>query len=155
MKASLDSLTRSASREAKPPRRMPAWLVPAAILTGFALLFLALAPLVNEAARAWALTPAFAPSSMYDPTALLLNWTVLGSSYRLTNLLPMLLIGFLLARWQLGNRSRTAWAFAATEPAPARVSWARVRPAARVCPASAVRLVRACLASAAGRAAWA
>ena len=42
MKASLDSLTRSASTEAKPPRRMPAWLVPAAILTGFALLFLAL-----------------------------------------------------------------------------------------------------------------
>lgn len=42
MKASLDSLTRSASVEAKPPRRMPAWLIPAAILTGFALLFLAL-----------------------------------------------------------------------------------------------------------------
>lgn len=42
MKASLDSLTRSASAEAKPPRRMPALLVPAAILTGFALLFLAL-----------------------------------------------------------------------------------------------------------------
>lgn len=42
MKASLDSLTRSASGEAKPPRRIPAWLVPAAILTGFALLFLAL-----------------------------------------------------------------------------------------------------------------
>lgn len=42
MKATLDSLTRSASAEAKPPRRMPAWLVPAAVLTGFALLFLAL-----------------------------------------------------------------------------------------------------------------
>lgn len=42
MKASLDSLTRSASGEAKPPRRIPAWLIPAAILTGFALLFLAL-----------------------------------------------------------------------------------------------------------------
>lgn len=42
MKASLDSLTRSASAEAKPPRRIPAWLVPAVILTGFALLFLAL-----------------------------------------------------------------------------------------------------------------
>ncbi len=42
MKATLDSLTRSTSAEAKPPRRMPAWLVPAAILTGFALVFLAL-----------------------------------------------------------------------------------------------------------------
>lgn len=42
MKATLDSLTRSASPEAKPPRRTPAWLVPAAVLTGFALLFLAL-----------------------------------------------------------------------------------------------------------------
>lgn len=42
MKPSLDSLTRPASGEAKPPRRMPAWLIPAAILTGFALLFLAL-----------------------------------------------------------------------------------------------------------------
>jgi RND family efflux transporter MFP subunit len=42
MRASLDSLTRSASGEPKPPRRIPAWLVPAAILAGFALLFLAL-----------------------------------------------------------------------------------------------------------------
>lgn len=42
MKASLDSLTRPSSAEAKPPRRMPAWLIPAGILTGFALLFLAL-----------------------------------------------------------------------------------------------------------------
>lgn len=42
MKATLDSLTRSTSAEGKPPRRMPAWLVPAAILAGFALLFLAL-----------------------------------------------------------------------------------------------------------------
>ena len=42
MKATLDSLTRSAAPGAKPPHRMPAWLVPAAVLTGFALLFLAL-----------------------------------------------------------------------------------------------------------------
>lgn len=42
MKATLDSLTRSASPEAGPPRRMPAWLVPAAVLAGFAILFLAL-----------------------------------------------------------------------------------------------------------------
>lgn len=42
MKASLDSLTRPDPGGATPPRRMPAWLIPAAILTGFALLFLAL-----------------------------------------------------------------------------------------------------------------
>ena len=89
----------------------PFLFLPAAWSAGAALLFLALAPIVNEAARAWALTSAFSPSSMFDPTALLLDWTVLGSAYRLTDLLPMLLIGFLLARWQLGNRSRTAWAF--------------------------------------------
>lgn len=42
MKASLDSLTRPDPGGTTPLRRMPAWLVPAAILTGFALLFLAL-----------------------------------------------------------------------------------------------------------------
>ena len=89
----------------------PFLFLPAAWSAGAALAFLAAAPLVNEAARNWALTSAFSPTSMYDPTALLLDWTVLGSAYRLTNLLPMLLIGFLLARWQLGNLRRTAWVF--------------------------------------------
>ncbi|WP_271985621.1 acyltransferase family protein [Pseudoclavibacter terrae] len=85
----------------------PFLFLPAAWSAGAALVFLAAAPIVNEAARNWALTSA----SMYDPTALLLDWTVLGSAYRLTNLLPMLLIGFLLARWQLGDLRRTAWVF--------------------------------------------
>jgi RND family efflux transporter MFP subunit len=42
MKVSLDSLTRPDPGGTTPPRRMPAWLIPAAILTGFGLLFLAL-----------------------------------------------------------------------------------------------------------------
>lgn len=96
----------------------PFLFLPAAWSAGAALAFLAAAPLVNEAARNWALTSAFSPTSMYDPTALLLDWTVLGSAYRLTNLLPMLLIGFLLARWQLGNLRRTAWVFGGGSGAP-------------------------------------
>jgi uncharacterized membrane protein YeiB len=36
----------------------------------------------------------------------LLDWTVLGSAYRVTGLLPLLLLGLLLGRWQLGDRRR-------------------------------------------------
>ena len=42
MKHSLDALSRPRAVEAPPPRRWPAWLVPAAIALGFALLFLIL-----------------------------------------------------------------------------------------------------------------
>ena len=39
---SLDSLSRTPAADAKPVRRLPAWLVPLAIVAGFAVLFLAL-----------------------------------------------------------------------------------------------------------------
>ncbi|MCW1923279.1 efflux RND transporter periplasmic adaptor subunit [Luteolibacter arcticus] len=42
MNPSLDSLSRAPAETSKPVRRMPAWLVPLALLAGFALLFLAL-----------------------------------------------------------------------------------------------------------------
>lgn len=89
----------------------PFLFLPAAWSVGAASVFLALAPIVNGAARDWALTSGFSPTSRFDPTVLLLDWTVLGSAYRLTSLLPMLLIGLLLARWQLGSARRTAWVF--------------------------------------------
>src|SRR5688572_7788966 len=42
MNPTLDSLSRAPAATSKPVRRLPAWLVPVALLAGFALLFLAL-----------------------------------------------------------------------------------------------------------------
>jgi uncharacterized membrane protein YeiB len=63
----------------------------------------AVGPALNAAARdsTWATTS--------DGLAReLLDWTVLSHYFRVTGLLPLLLLGLVLARWQLGDRRRTA-----------------------------------------------
>lgn len=81
----------------------PGWLIAAVA----AVVAVASATL-NAIARDWALRN---PLVAYDRDGIahyLLDWTVLGGSYRLTGLLPLLLLGILLARWQLGRPRRTA-----------------------------------------------
>ncbi|MET0726332.1 MAG: acyltransferase family protein [Leifsonia sp.] len=65
-----------------------------------------LGPLLNLAAREWAHAHPLEATTGVGAT--LLDWTVLGSSYRLTGLLPMILLGLVLSRWQLGDNRRTA-----------------------------------------------
>ncbi len=59
-------------------------------------------PLLNEAARDSTL--ATTSSGVVEE---LLDWTVLGPAYRVTGLLPLLLLGLLLGRWQLDSAART------------------------------------------------
>lgn len=50
------------------------------------------------------------PTLVYPPTPLTiaLDWLVLGTSYRVLSLLPLLLLGIVLGRWALGRTGRTA-----------------------------------------------
>lgn len=75
------------------------------LLVATAALCLAGPPIV-EWARGLA---AGTPTLVYPPTpvTIALDWLVLGTSYRVLSLLPMLLLGIVLGRWALGHTRRT------------------------------------------------
>lgn len=80
------------------------------LLVATAALCLAGPPIVEMARDLAAATPTL----VYPPTPLTiaLDWLVLGTSYRVLSLLPLLLLGIVLGRWALGRTGRMAVAAA-------------------------------------------